>query len=146
MAGQPTVWTARKPEFQAEPIRFLRCMNVSKWDIVIKKIKVIPNVLSIARDDSLEGITDAHYLNLPFQALIPAGETMDFPLGIRSGEDDSSKAQPTKAQSTIEKWGSPCLIIVSWRSARSILLPKVPVVVPASVRWLRAIDQAKLSR
>jgi hypothetical protein len=130
MAGQPLVWPARKPEFRAGPIRFLRCMNVSEWDILIKKIKVIPNVLSIAPDDSAEAITDAHYLNLPFEALIPAGETMDFPLGIRDGDDGSR----------------PFLIIVSWRSVRSTGLPKVPVFVFSSLRALRAIDQAKLSR
>jgi hypothetical protein len=129
MAGQPAVWPARKPGL-APPIRFLRCMNVSKWDILIKKIKVVPNVLSVARNDSAEAITDAHYLNLPFEALIPAGETMDFPLGIRGGDDGSS----------------PFLIIVSWRSARSTGLPKVPVFVFSSLRALRAIDQAKLSR
>lgn len=111
--------------------------EVSKWDILIKKIKVIPNVLSIARDDSFEGITDAHYLNLPFQALIPAGETRNFPLGIRG--DDGWR-----------KWlawvGSPFVIIVSWRSARSTGLPKVPVFVFSSLRSLRAIDPAKLPR
>jgi hypothetical protein len=107
MAGQPLVWPARKPRL-APPIRFLRCMNVSKWDILIKKINVIPNVLAIARDDSAEAITDARYLNLPFEALIPPGETRDFPLGIRGGDDSSS----------------PFLIIVSWRSARSTGLPK----------------------
>jgi hypothetical protein len=129
MAGQPIVWPARKPEF-APPIRFLRCMNVSKWDIFIKKIKVIPNVLFVARDDSPEAIADSHYLNLPFETLIPAGETVDFPLGIRGGDDRSS-------------W---FLIIVSWRSARSTGLPKVPVLVFSSLRSLRAIDQAKLPR
>jgi hypothetical protein len=101
-----------------------------KVDILIKKIKVVPNVLSVARNDSAEAITDAHYLNLPFEALIPAGETMDFPLGIRGGDDGSR----------------PFLIIVSWRSARSTGLPKVPVFVFSSLRALRAIDQAKLSR
>jgi hypothetical protein len=127
MAGQPLVWPARKPEFRAESIRFLRCMNVSKWDILIKKIKVIPNVLSVARDDSAEGITDAHYLNLPFQTLIPAGETIDFPLGIRRGDDDSS----------------PFLIIVSWRSARSTGLPKVPVFVSHPCgRYARSTKQS----
>jgi hypothetical protein len=105
-------------------------MNVSKWDILIKKIKVIPNVLSVARDDSAEAITDAHYLNIPFVALIPASETKDFPLGIRGGDESSS----------------PFLIIVSWRSARSTGLPKVPVFVFSSLRSLRAITQAKLSR
>jgi hypothetical protein len=129
MAGQPIVWPARKPEF-APPIRFLRCMNVSKWDILIKKIKVIPNVLSVAPDDSDEAIANAHYLNLPFEALIPAGETKDFPLAIRDGDDRLC----------------PFLIIVSWRSARSTGLPKVPVFVFSSLRSLRAIDQAKLSR
>ena len=128
MAGQPIIWPARKPGL-APPIRFLRCMNVSKWDILINKIKVIPNVLSIARDDSPEAIADADHLNLPFESLIPAGETMDFPLGIRGGDDRSS----------------PFLIIVSWRSARSTGLPKVPVFVFSSLRALRAIDQAKLS-
>jgi hypothetical protein len=129
MAGQPLVWPARKKEF-APPIRYLRCMNVSKWDILITKIKVIPNVLSIARDESGEAIAEAHFLNLPFQAVIPAGETVDFSLGIRGGEDSSS----------------PFLIIVSWRSARSTSVPKMPVFVLSSVRALRTMDQAKLSR
>jgi hypothetical protein len=122
ISGQPHVEPAGKPRL-APPIRFLRCKNVSKSDILIKKIKVIPNVLSIARDDSPERIFDAHDLNLPLQALIPAGETMYFPLGIRGGDDRSS-------------W---FLIIVSWRSARSPGLPKVPVFHPSSLRTLRAI-------
>jgi len=126
MAGQPVVWPVRKPEFREESIRFLRCMNVSKWDILIKKIKVIPNVLSISRDDSAEAIADAAFLNLPFQALIPAGESKDFPLGIRNGEPSS-----------------PFLIVVSWRSTRSTALLKVPVFMFSSVRALRGLDRAQ---
>ena len=127
MAGQPVVWPVRNPKFRDESIRFLRCMNVSKWDILIKKIKVIPNVLSISRDDSAEAIADAALLNRPFQALIPAGESRDFSLGIRGGEISSS-----------------FLIIVSWRSTRSTALLKVPVFMFSSVRALRELDRAQL--
>jgi hypothetical protein len=103
-------------------------MNVSKWDILIKKIKVIPNVLSISRDDSAEAIADAALLNRPFQALIPAGESRDFSLGIRRGEISR-----------------PFLIVVSWRSTRSTALLKVPVFMFSSVRALRELDRAQLS-
>jgi hypothetical protein len=127
MTGQPIIWPVRKPEFRDESIRFLRCINVSKWDILIKKIKVFPNVLSIARDSSAEAIVDADLLNLPFQALIPAGESRDFSLGIRNAEPSS-----------------PFLIIVSWRSTRSTALLKVPVFMFSSVRALRQLDQAQM--
>jgi hypothetical protein len=135
MAGQPIVWLTRKPHL-APPIRFLRCMNVSKWDILIRKIKVFPNVVFVAPDDTAETVTDAHDLNLPFQALIPAGETIDFTLGER--------AEAGRFARWIGK--SSFLIIVSWRSTRSPCLPKAAVFHPSSLRTLRAIDQAKLSR
>jgi hypothetical protein len=123
MAGQPLVWPARQPNL-ASHIRFLRCTNVSKWDILIRKIKVVPDdVLIISRDDSEDAVVGAYKRNDPFEALIPAGETRDFPLGIRGGDEVSS----------------PFVIIVSWRSARSTGLPKVPVFVFSSLRALRAM-------
>jgi hypothetical protein len=127
MAGQPLVWPARRPK-HAAPIRYLRCVNVSKWDILIKKITVIPNVLSVASDDSAEAILDADH-GISFRALIAAGATRDFPLGIRGGDDSP---------------GARCVIIVSWRSARSTGLFKVPVIVFSSVQTIRAMDRLPL--
>jgi hypothetical protein len=125
MAGQPLVWPTRRPQLGA--LFILRCINVSRWDIVIRKIKVIPNVLFIARDESVEGISNAADLNAPLEARIPAGETRDFPLGLRVSDDTSS----------------PFVIVVSWRSARSTGIPTVPVFVFSSVRALRAIDRVE---
>jgi len=128
MAGQPIVWPARKPK-SAPPIRFLRCMNASKWDIIIRKIKVIPNVLSIACDDSAEAIYDAER-NVGFEPfLLPAGATYDFPLGVRD-ENDGSKVRPF-------------VLIVSWRSTRSTCLPKVAVFMFSSIRAILSLDRRR---
>src|SRR5262245_53127910 len=121
MTGQPLVWPARRPLFDA--LHILRCMNVSKWDILITSIKLIDyeNIVKklkrsaiIARYDSIDGVADAADHDASLQALLPAGETREFPMGTRGGDSPS------------EQW---FLIIVSWRSARSTGLPKLPVFV-----------------
>ena len=128
MAGQPIVWPARKP-LHAAPIRYLRCMNASKWDIIIRKIKVFPNVLYIARNNSPEAIYDAER-NVGFEPfLLPAGATYDFPLSIR-GSDDGSQMRPF-------------VLIISWRSARSTCLPKVAVFMFSSIRAILSLDRRR---
>jgi hypothetical protein len=131
IAGQPIVWPARKPK-TTQSIRFLRCMNASKWDIIIRKIKVFPKVLDIARDDSADAIYDASE-GVPFEPfLLPAGATYDFPLAIRDGGDGSQMR--------------PFVLIVSWRSTRSTCLPKVAVFMFSSVRAILSLDRQKAWR
>src|SRR5262249_12904275 len=91
---------------------YLRCKNATKSDIIIERIRTIPKTVFVSRDYSLIAITDG-LIGVPFTALMPPDATYDFPLIVRRGQllDDNAPR-------------SRFMIIVSWRSARSIWMPR----------------------
>src|SRR5262245_8190609 len=120
-AARPVVSIA----VESKSHRFLRCKNVTKCDIMIKRIRSIPKTVVVARDFSLIAITDG-LIGIPFTALMPPDATYDFPLIVRRGQllDDNAPR-------------SRFMIIVSWRSARSIWMPRWPVFIWCSVQTLQ---------
>jgi hypothetical protein len=121
LAARPVVSIA----VESKSHRFLRCKNVTKCDIMIKRIRSIPKTVVVARDPSLIAITNG-LIGIPFTALMPPDATYDFPLFVRRGEllDDNAPR-------------SRFMIIVSWRSARSIWLPRWPVFIWCSAQTLQ---------
>ena len=121
LAARPVVSIA----VESKSHRFLRCKNVTKCDIMIKRIRSIPKTVVVARDPSLIAITDG-LIGIPFTALMPPDATYDFPLIVRRGEllDDNAPR-------------SRFMIIVSWRSARSIWMPRWPVFIWCSAQTLQ---------
>jgi hypothetical protein len=120
LAARPVVSIA----VESKSHRYLRCKNVTKCDIMIKRIRTIPKTVFVAHDYSLIAITDS-LIGVPFTALIPPDATYDFPLIVRRGEllDDNAPR-------------SRFIIIVSWRSTRSTWLPRWPVFIWSSVQTL----------
>src|SRR5215467_5187883 len=112
LAARPVVSIA----VESKSHRFLRCKNVTKCDIMIKRIRSIPKTVVVARDPSL----------IPFTALMPPDATYDFPLIVRRGQllDDNAPR-------------SRFMIIVSWRSARSIWMPRWPIFIWCSAQTLQ---------
>jgi len=111
---------------ESKSYRYLRCKNVTKRDVMIKRIRTIPKTVFVARDYSMTAITDA-LIGIPFTALIPPNATYDFPLIVRRGElldDDAPRSR--------------FMIIVSWRSTRSTWLPRWPVFIWSSMQALHA--------
>jgi hypothetical protein len=121
LAARPVVSIA----VESKSHRFLRCKNVTKCDIMIKRIRTIPKTVFVARDYSLIAVTDG-LIGVPFTAPMPPDATYDFPLIVRRGEllDDNAPR-------------SRFMIIVSWRSARSIWMPRWPVFIWSSVQTLQ---------
>ena len=121
LAARPVVSIA----VESKSHRFLRCKNVTKCDIMIKRIRSIPKTVVVARDPSLIAITDG-LIGVPFTALMPPDATCDFPLIVRRGEllDDNAPR-------------SRFVIIVSWRSARSIWMPRWLVFIWCSAQTLQ---------
>jgi hypothetical protein len=126
LAARPVVSIA----VESKSHRYLRCKNVTKCDIMIKRIRTIPKTVFVAHDYSLIAITDG-LIGVQFTALIPPDATYDFPLIVRRGEllDDNAPR-------------SRFIIIVSWRSTRSTWLPRWPVFIWSSVQTLHALDKA----
>jgi hypothetical protein len=126
LAARPVVSIA----VESKSDRYLRCKNVTKCDITIKRIRTIPKTVFVARDYSVIAITDG-LIGVPFTALIPPDATYDFPLIVRRGEllDDNAPR-------------SRFIIIVSWRSTRSTWLPRWPVFIWSSMQTLHARDKA----
>jgi hypothetical protein len=121
LAARPVVSIA----VESKSHRYLRCKNVTKCDIMIKRIRSIPKTVVVARDPSLIAITNG-LIGVPFTVLMPPDATYDFPLIVRRGEllDDNTPR-------------SRFMIIVSWRSARSIWMPRWPVFIWCSVQTLQ---------
>lgn len=111
--------------------RNLRCENVSKHDLLIRRIQSWPSWLNVAPDDSPRGVI-ASMVGEDFGALLPPGETRHFPITVSKGElvDKDSMA-----------W-SPFVIVVSWRKSRSVWMPQVPVIIFSSARTLRRLSAA----
>jgi hypothetical protein len=126
LAARPVVSIA----VESKSDRYLRCKNVTKCDIMIKRIRTIPKTVFVARDYSVIAITDG-LIGVPFTALIPPDATYDFPLIVRRGQllDDNAPR-------------SRFIIIVSWRSTRSTWLPRWPVFIWSSMQTLHARDKA----
>ncbi len=126
LAARPVVSIA----VDSKSHRYLRCKNVTKCDIMIKRIRTIPKTVFVAGDHSLIAITDG-LIGVPFTALLPPDATYDFPLIVRRGEllDDNAPR-------------SRFIIIVSWRSTRSTWLPRWPVFIWSSMQTLHALDKA----
>jgi hypothetical protein len=125
LAARPVVSIA----VDSKSHRYLRCKNVTKCDIMIKRIRTIPKTIFVAGDHSLIAITDG-LLGVPFTALIPPDATYDFPLIVRRGDllDDNAPR-------------SRFMIIVSWRSTRSTWLPRWSVFIWSSMQRLHALDK-----
>jgi hypothetical protein len=126
LAARPVVSIA----VDSKSHRYLRCKNVTKCDIMIKRIRTIPKTVFVAGDHSLIAFTDG-LIGVPFTALLPPDATYDFPLIVRRGEllDDNAPR-------------SRFIIIVSWRSTRSTWLPRWPVFIWSSMQTLHALDKA----
>jgi hypothetical protein len=125
-AARPVVSVAVEPKSHY----YLRCKNVTKCDIMIKRIRTIPKTVFVARNHSLIAITDG-LIGVPFTALIPPNATYDFPLIVRRGElldDDAPRSR--------------FMIIVSWCSTRSTWLPRWPFFIWSSMQTLHALDKA----
>jgi hypothetical protein len=126
LAARPVVSIA----VESKSHRYLRCKNVTKCDIMIKRIRTIPKTVFVAHDYSLIAITDG-LIGVPITALIPPDATYDFPLIVRRGELLDNNAPRSRF-----------MIIVSWRSTRSTWLPRWPVFIWSSVQTLHALDKA----
>jgi len=126
LAARPVVSIA----VDSKSHRYLRCKNVTKCDIMIKRIRTIPKTVFVAGDHSLIAITDG-LIGVPFTALIPPDGTYDFPLIVRRDEllDDNAPR-------------SRFMIIVSWRSTRSAWLPRWPAFIWSSMQTLNRLDKA----
>jgi hypothetical protein len=126
LAARPVVSIA----VESKSHRYLRCKNVTKCDIMIKRIRTIPKTVFVAHDYSLIAITDG-LIGVPITALIPPDATYDFPLIVRRGELLDNNAPRSRF-----------MIIVSWRSTRSTWLPRWPVFIWSSMQTLHALDKA----
>jgi hypothetical protein len=109
---------------ESKSYRYLRCKNVTKCDIMIKRIRTIPKTVFVARDHSLIAITDG-LIGIPFTALIPPNATHDFPLIVKRGEPLDDNAPRSRF-----------MIIISWCSTRSTWLPRWPVFIWSSMQTL----------
>jgi hypothetical protein len=130
IVGRPltTISTEDPKGYRARNLRF---ENVSKHDLLIRRIRSWPAWLSVAPDDSVRGIITG-VMRGSFGAILPPGETRHFPITVKKGElvDKDSNA-----------W-APFVIVVSWRKSRSVWLPQVPVVIFSSARTLRRLSAA----
>jgi len=108
----------------------VQCVNTSKGDIIITRIKITAERVYMAKDDSLEGIAGS-VIGIPISAIIHPGEKAAFPIVVGDGkllEEGAPKV--------------PFTIIISWRRTGSMWLPQLPVFLRTSVRDLRTIDAA----
>ena len=124
LAGRPVVSIV----VESKSHRYLRCKNVAKCDIMIKRIRTIPKTVFVARDYSLIAVTDG-LTGVPFTALIPPDTTYDFPVFVKRGEllDDNAPR-------------SRFMIIISWCSSRSTWLPRWPVFIWSSAQTLHPLE------
>src|SRR5262249_6840356 len=124
LAGRPFVSIV----VESKSHRYLRCKNVTKCDIMIKRIRTIPKTVFVVRDYSLIAVTDG-LTGVPFTALIPPDANYDFPVIVKRGEllDDNAPR-------------SRFMIIISWCSSRSTWLPRWPVFIWSSVQTLHPLE------
>lgn len=82
--------------------------------MVIRQIRIIPAVLGIAKDHSLDSIVRA-VVGESVIATLAASEERSFPI-LREGEAPKRRA----------------LILISWRKASSLWLPQFPMMLRVS--------------
>ena len=104
----------------------LECHNPSRYHILITGIRTWPNVVAIAREESVRGMVAA-VVGQRFVEVIPPGTSASFPVVVRES------AQLKGAQ-----W-RPFVIVVSWRKTRSVWLPQIPGVIFSSAKALRML-------
>jgi hypothetical protein len=71
LAARPVVSIA----VDSKSHRYLRCKNVTKCDIMIKRIRTIPQTVFVAGDHSLIAFTDG-LIGVPFTALLSSGRDL----------------------------------------------------------------------
>jgi hypothetical protein len=104
----------------------LTVYNRSSAPIWIRRIKIRPALMRVARDSSIHGIAGS-VLDDPYQVMLPPEQPRDFPLLAKRGEAPSQKR---------------CWIWVFWRSTRYPGLPQVPAVLPVTYAELRDMELA----
>jgi hypothetical protein len=107
----------------------LECHNPSRDHIVITGIRVWPNVVAIAREESVRGMVAAA-AGQRFVGVIPPETpetTSSFPIVEREGKllEKAPRAS--------------FVILVSLRKTRSTWLPQIPAVIISSARALRIL-------
>lgn len=130
LVGRPLT-TIQKTDYK---MRDLKCMNSSKEDIMLTRIRVLSKHVRVAAGDS-PGTMAMALLKMPVRGVIvPAGGGQaQFPIVVVDGalmDDDARDV-------------APFAIIVSWRKTSAMWLPQPPNVVFSSVRSLRRLNQAK---
>jgi hypothetical protein len=107
----------------------LECHNPSRSHILITGIRAWPNVVAIAREESVRGMVAA-VVGHRFVEVIPPGTAASFPIVVREG-----------ALLEGTQW-RPFVIVVSWRKTRSVWLPQIPSVIFSSAKILRMLKDS----
>jgi hypothetical protein len=128
LKGRPSVWI-RKTGYRT---REIHCSNISIDDLIILNIRCIPGFAAAAEGDSYENIARAT-LQLPFAAVLKAGDDRDFPLVFLKGGllDDECRES------------APFVLLISGRKVRSTWLPQIPVFIVTSAKAMRLLETAK---
>jgi hypothetical protein len=100
--------------------------EMSKSDILVRRIKIWGEGVGIARDDKIDAVIRAAMAKELSVVLEPGGK-LELRIVIRN--PDSGKVRPF-------------LLIVSWRRTSSMWLPLPAKFLLSSVRGLQAIDAA----
>jgi hypothetical protein len=114
--------------------RDVRCINRSKDEVFIRRIRAIPPYARIAKSDSAAGIGRA-WVGDVFQAVIEPESHADFPLIFLDGAalgNDEGGPEPR----------APFMIIMSWRKSRSMWLPQFPALLFTSAKSVRLLKIA----
>jgi hypothetical protein len=116
MRGRPIVILSRSSADRAEG-RDIRCINASRTDIVITRIRTTSALVGVARDYSVEGISGS-LVDQPFAKILCPNEGATFPVVVRDARFLENSSPATRFA-----------IIVSWRKTSSMWLPQLPKVI-----------------
>jgi hypothetical protein len=108
----------------------LVCHNPSRHHIVITGTWTWPNVIAVAREESVRGMVAAA-VGQRFVAVIPPEAVASLPIVVR--ERALLDSAPL----------GPFIIVMSWRKTRSIWLPQIPAVTFSSATALRILKASK---
>jgi hypothetical protein len=113
-------------------MRDLKCVNLSKEDVILTRIRVLSKHVLVSAGESPQQMAEG-LLRTPFMTIIPAGGQATFPIVVKDGalmDDDCRDVVPF-------------IIVVSWRKTRAMWLPQPPKFLFSSVRALRRLNRAK---
>jgi hypothetical protein len=109
--------------------RDLSCINLSKYEVVVWRVRTYPKWVQVWSDDSERAAAKGVH----FYAIVEPQALRNFPLVLSKGE---------LLNSDNSAW-APFIVWVSWRKMRSTWLPQFPVIIISSAKALRRIAEAK---